>query len=350
MRFDVMLTAAHKPGMSQADVYAYTDQMAGWAQDYGYCGVWLLEHHFTGYGTCPSAITYGSYLLGRYPRLRVGSAITVVPLDHPVGLAEKVSLLDHLSGGRFDFGVGRGTYVRDFDAFGADMTQNHKAMIETMDRVRECWTEDAITITSQTGVVSRVEVRPRPVADVPNVYVATGSPDTVDWARGNGYPLLLREGLGDDQKVSLIERYGEAGDETAGHALSCVAALAPTVEQARDRARDHLSWWIAEGANTNGLAERRSELPNYERYFKAVDSGKRANPNDPSPVVNRMLELNPIGTVESCRERLLEVCSKTGIRHFIFGFEANPDGEETREVMATFMTDVLQPVREELGW
>jgi alkanesulfonate monooxygenase SsuD/methylene tetrahydromethanopterin reductase-like flavin-dependent oxidoreductase (luciferase family) len=85
-------------------------------------------------------------------------------------------------------------------------------------------------------------------------------------------------------------------------------------------------------------------LPNYQTYFDAVDAGRKAGAKDPRAVVDRMLSLNLVGTPARCRDRLTEICETTGIRHFIFGFDANAPGPDTRRAMERFRREVIEPV------
>ncbi|MFE1796049.1 LLM class flavin-dependent oxidoreductase [Streptomyces sp. NPDC059517] len=352
MRFDVMLTTAQRPGLEQNEVFTNAVETAGWAEELGYRGIWMLEHHFTRYGLCNSAITMAAYLLGRTRTLRVGSAITIVPLEHPVKLAERVAMIDQLSGGRFDFGVGRGTYVRDFEAFGADMSVNHLTFLQTMKDVLRAWSDEPYTVQGAAGrTLAALPVNPRPLTRPhPPVFVASNSPDTVSWAASHGFPLLLREGLDDAFKRKLVDQYrqarpdaGRAGAEVR-HALNCVAVLDDCDRRARDTAHTHVEWWVAEGAATNGLLSNRHRLPNYRTYFEAVDAGRRAGTGDKGALVDDMLALNLVGSPQRCRARLEEVCETTGVRHVVLGFDANEPGPRTREVMERFMAEVLRPV------
>ena len=89
------------------------------AEDAGLDAVWLAEHHFVPYGVCPSAVTLAALLLGRTRRIRVGTAVSVLPTAHPVALGEQAALLHLTSGGRFTLGVGRGGPWVDLEVFGA---------------------------------------------------------------------------------------------------------------------------------------------------------------------------------------------------------------------------------------
>ncbi|AFU02271.1 LLM class flavin-dependent oxidoreductase [Nocardia brasiliensis] len=351
MRFDIVLSVAQRPGIGQRETFAAATQSAQWAEELGYSGIWLLEHHFTNYSLCTNALNMASFLLGGTERIRVGSAITIVPLEHPIKLAERVAMLDHLSGGRFDFGIGRGTYARDFEAFAVDMTVNHLALVETMDQVVRAWGEEPYVISSMDGTLDAVPVQPKPLTHPhPPVYVASGSPDTVRWAAAHGYPLLIREAMPDNEKRALMSRYRETAgphgqlDAAARHALTCIAVLDDTNDRAADTVREHVGWWVAEGATSNGLLARRHLLPNYRTYFDAVDAGRKAGGRDASGVVEKMIPLNLVGTPQRCRDRLTELYESTGLTHFILAFDANPPGEPTYRAMQRCMDEVLRPV------
>lgn len=351
LRFDVMLTCAQPPGTSESEVFADCVEASVAAEELGYSGVWLIEHHFTRYGLCASAITLAGYLLGRTSRIRVGSAVTVLPLEHPIRMAERVAMLDILSGGRFDFGIGRGAYVRDFDVFDEDITTNHTALREKMDQVFQAWKPEPYPIRDHGDGVRAVPVNPSPVSEPhPPVFLASGDPETVEWAARNGIGLLIREGLPDEQKIEQLRMYDKhlvGSAEGPGHALTTVAVLDDGDGSATSYAARHLSWWVKEGATDNGLLANRDRIPNYDRFFQDVDSGRRVSAqklqDSSAAVVRRTVDLNLIGTPRQCRQRLEELIETTGLRHVILGFEANPR-EARREQMARFMAEVIAPV------
>jgi alkanesulfonate monooxygenase SsuD/methylene tetrahydromethanopterin reductase-like flavin-dependent oxidoreductase (luciferase family) len=108
VQLDLFLLAAQPPGWSQAEALAHALGLATAAEDAGLDGVWIAEHHFISYGVCPSAVAFAAHVLGRTRRVAVGTAVAILANRHPVALAEEAALLDHLSGGRFRLGVGRG--------------------------------------------------------------------------------------------------------------------------------------------------------------------------------------------------------------------------------------------------
>ena len=87
----------------------------------GFDAVWLAEHHFTTFSVCPSVHMLGTLAAARTKRLRIGTAVSLAALYHPLRLAEEVALLDMLSGGRVNWGAGRGFAPTEFNAFGVPM-------------------------------------------------------------------------------------------------------------------------------------------------------------------------------------------------------------------------------------
>ena len=101
MRVGTFVLAAQFPGQGHGEALHRAIRSAEVAEEAGLDSVWLAEHHFVPYGTCPSAITLAALLRGRTSRLRVGTAVSVLPTVHPVALGEQAALLHVTSGGRF---------------------------------------------------------------------------------------------------------------------------------------------------------------------------------------------------------------------------------------------------------
>ena len=90
----------------------------------GYDAVWLAEHHFSGYSVCPSVHIMATHAAAKTKRMRIGTAVSLAPFYHPLRLAEEIALVDHLSGGRVNWGAGRGFSRAEFDAFGVPVAES----------------------------------------------------------------------------------------------------------------------------------------------------------------------------------------------------------------------------------
>ena len=109
----------------------------------GYDAVWLAEHHFSSFSVCPSVHMMGTMAAARTKRLRIGTAVSLAPFYNPLRLAEEVALLDVLSGGRVNWGAGRGFERSEFAAFGIPGEESAARFHEAVDIVLKAWTQPA---------------------------------------------------------------------------------------------------------------------------------------------------------------------------------------------------------------
>src|SRR3954467_10532893 len=129
----------------------------------GFDAVWLAEHHFTTYSVCPSVHMMGVMAAARTKRLRIGTAVSLAPFYNPLRLAEEVALLDVLSGGRVNWGAGRGFERSEFKAFGIPGDESASRFHEAVDIVLNAWTNQRLTYQGKYFQYDGVEVLPKPV-------------------------------------------------------------------------------------------------------------------------------------------------------------------------------------------
>jgi len=158
----------------------------------GYDAVWLAEHHFSTYSVCPSIHMMGTHIAARTERLRIGTAVSLAPFYHPLRLAEEVALLDLLSGGRVNWGAGRGFDATEYRVFGVEREESYPRFRETVDVVMKAWSDERLTHHGEFFHFDDVEVLPKPVQDPhPPVWLASTSPDAVVWSARNGFTILM---------------------------------------------------------------------------------------------------------------------------------------------------------------
>jgi alkanal monooxygenase alpha chain len=346
----IFLTTAQMPGTPESEVFSRALHYASEAEALGYEQAWILEHHFTAYGLCPSAIVLASHLLGRTHHLEVGTAISIIALDHPVRIAEQVAMLDHLSGGRFLLGIGRGMFTKDFDVFGVDMSKTLDIVKEWVDVFEHAWDGLPFSYEGQFVQFPEINVRPTPSTALrPPVHVVCTSADTISWAARLGLPMILNYRIEDDQKVQQLQAYAAEAEEhghdpaSIHHALSMVAAVADSQKEAETLIRPGLEWWIDQGLHDSGLLAR--YMPNYSRYYNELGQVSAERSSLARDLADVIFRLNPIGTPEHCGARLEEIVSKTGIENFILGFEGPLSEAATIESMSRFASEVLPDVR-----
>jgi alkanal monooxygenase alpha chain len=352
MKFSAVLTCAQLEGQTHEETIARTERLALAAEEAGFNGVFLLEHHFTPYSLCPSPLTWAAYLLGKTSRLRVGTAVCVLPLYHPVRFAEEAALVDQMSRGRLDIGLSRGGGELDFKVFGVDVKKNQLMMQEWLDIVERSWSGEVFEWNSELIKLPPIRVNPQPVnRRRPPLFLACQSPNSVEFAAKRAMSMMLSYWLDRENLVSQIELYDQLAEANgldpskAEHIATCVAFPAKTKQEALDAVRPHLTWWRREAQNIFFSLDKLRSLGNYghqvREWEREIARGAAAADGQmEQSSVDRLLSLNPVGPVSECVDKLSTIARQTKINHFMCGFEGPADTERVIDAMWKFAKDV----------
>ena len=217
----------------------------------GFDAVWLAEHHFTTFSVCPSVHMLGTLAAARTQRLRIGTAVSLAALYHPLRLAEEVALLDMLSGGRVNWGAGRGFAPSEFNAFGVPPAESAERFREAVEIVLAAWTQERLSYRGAHFQFENIEVLPKPLQRPhPPVWMAATSEPAIDWAAGRGFSILMDPHatiaeLGAKRR-HYAERLAQAGFSDAGRdiPMARLIALAPTAAEAETVALRGAQWLV----------------------------------------------------------------------------------------------------------
>jgi alkanesulfonate monooxygenase SsuD/methylene tetrahydromethanopterin reductase-like flavin-dependent oxidoreductase (luciferase family) len=222
-------------------------EQAELAEALGYHALWVSEIHFQpAFSLLAAPYVVLGAIAARTLRLRLGVAVNILPVHHPVALAEQAATLDVLSHGRVDFIVGRGhQHSRVYEGFSAEGRRSQAVMEESLAVIRAAWTRDVLEFHGTYYDVPEVVVNPKPVQRPhPPVYAAATSPESVDAAARQGLNLCQAAHLvSRAQLVRDIATWREGlvrhGHDPAQHelTLSIPVHVAPTTAQAQDQAR-----------------------------------------------------------------------------------------------------------------
>ena len=158
------------------DVYARALERIEIMDRGGFDAVWLAEHHFTTFSVCPSVHMLGTLAAARTKRLRIGTAVSLAALYHPLRLAEEVALLDMLSGGRVNWGAGRGFAHSEFNAFGVPPEESAERFREAVEIVLQAWTQERFSFQGTHFNFDDIEVLPKPLQQPhPPIWMAATS-------------------------------------------------------------------------------------------------------------------------------------------------------------------------------
>ena len=256
------------------------------AETAGFDGIWLTEHNFTGESVYCDPIPFASVVAARTSRIRIGFAVLQLALRHPIRLAIELALLDNLSGGRVDVGVGHGTNYNEYEfmGYGLRSDDSRERMEETLEVMIRAWTETPFAHHGKYYDLSLPELRPRPrQRPYPPIWRAVSSGNSVRECGRLG-ALLLTARLPLARAAERLALYGaglaESGlDDRAQRSLREQAALWRFVYVAESQAQ-------AEDELAVALVETRRHMVHARAVHNPADfhvPEVRVNPwNDPA--------------------------------------------------------------------
>lgn len=274
----------------QSRIFAEAVEQIQYAEELGFASVWLAEHHFTRFGICPLALPFAHYVAAKTNVIRIGTGVSVLTFQNPVFLAEEAAMLDVLSNGRLDFGVGRGQVVYEYGNLNIDYESRTQRFMEIVDIILGLWSTPGFTYHGEYYQVTDMTIAPTPMQKPhPPMYLAVSkTPASVDVAIERGLPVMTGANTPDDDVLGIRRVYEErctaAGVPPSLEEMPFfrLAYVAENAKQAREDPRKALTWV----RDLNGLRRtlkggseiymdlehwrntRREEPPSYESQLK----------------------------------------------------------------------------------
>jgi natural product biosynthesis luciferase-like monooxygenase protein len=206
---------------SQSPVQRYRDTLdqAIYAEALGFESVWPVEQHFNpNLSILPSPLLMLAALAERTRTLRLGIAIVLLPLSHPIRVAEEIATLDVLSNGRVEFGIGRGSIPTHFTGFGLNQAESRERMLESLEIILQAWTSERLSFQGRFYQINDLSIVPKPVQQPhPPIRVAANSVDTFELMGQLGYPIFVAAQVNPFHKIrEYLPLYRQAR-KAAGH-------------------------------------------------------------------------------------------------------------------------------------
>ena len=178
---------------SPAKRYADIISQGQYADELGFDTVWLAEVHFNPrFSVLPAPLLPGSAIAQTTKRVKIATAVNLMPLHHPVRLAEEFATLDVISQGRAILGTGRGAMLQQYAGYGVDVDEGRERFLEGLDLVLKAWTEEELNYEGKYYQVAGVRVVPKPYQQPhPPVYIASNSVDTFPMVGELGENILI---------------------------------------------------------------------------------------------------------------------------------------------------------------
>ena len=219
-------------------------------EELGFDSGWLAEHHFSRYGLGSASLLLLANIAARTKKLRLGTAVIIPPLHHPVRLAEDTATLDLISGGRLDAGFGRGTAGYEYTGYKVDISESQLRFQESVQIIEGLWTTSGFTFEGQHYQVENANLVPPPVQKPhPPMYIAaTRTRETQDFAAASGHSgiigVVLDTADGLDLCYQLAEGAREAGKpmDIGGIPFFRYFYVGETEARARNDSEAALNW------------------------------------------------------------------------------------------------------------
>ena len=244
------------PGRTQKEAFAEAFEQIDAAERWGLDTMWLAELHFDPQRSVLSApLSIAAAVGARTERIKIGIAVQVLPLCHPLRLAEEAATVDHISGGRLIFGVGRSGLPRTYEDYGVSYAESRDRFTEVLDIVELAWSRPNFSYEGKYYSFKNITVAPKPLQKpLPPIRIAAASPDTYPAVGERGLPIFINARYGSfSEFVPEIRRYREAY-AAAGHPgrgqvyLRVPTYVAETEAQARAEAEESLMHFYREQA------------------------------------------------------------------------------------------------------
>jgi alkanesulfonate monooxygenase SsuD/methylene tetrahydromethanopterin reductase-like flavin-dependent oxidoreductase (luciferase family) len=177
---------------SQAQAFAQSFAQIGAAESWGLDVVWLAEIHMNPTRSLLSApLTVASAIAARTHRIKLGTAVQILPLGHPLRLAEETATIDQISGGRLIFGVGRSAFPRAYNAYGISYEESQDRFAESLDIIKTAWTQPVASYRGRYHSFDNFTLVPRPLQQPhPEIRIAASQHETYATIGELGYPLF----------------------------------------------------------------------------------------------------------------------------------------------------------------
>ena len=321
MKFGQLHLFENPLGRSEKEIVDEQFDIMVRAEEFGFDSVWPAEHHFSEYGYCASPAVTLAALASRTQRIRLGTGVVVLPLNHPVRVAEEYAMLDLLSGGRVDLGVGRGYQPHEFAGYGVDQASSRDIFRESVEIIQKAWTAERFDYDGAFYRCHDLSVRPKPLQQPhPPIWMASLSPQTFQMCGEYGFNLMCAPVFGFDvnRGAAQIEEYREAlgahGRDPKQYEVAalCMTYVAETTEQALEDFREAVMWYFRTFAKYIAPPQGQPAVKTYEMYTAARDWLQ-------SLEWDKVVESGAVvcGSPDQVAERIAQIHDLCGITHYL---------------------------------
>jgi alkanesulfonate monooxygenase SsuD/methylene tetrahydromethanopterin reductase-like flavin-dependent oxidoreductase (luciferase family) len=351
MKFGLFYLFSDFGNISQGQLFNEVLEEIEYGEELGFDSVWLPEHHFAVYGMLGNPLTLAAAISQRTHRMQIGTAVMVLPFQHPLRLAEDAALVDVLSGGRLLLGLGRGYQPPEFQGFGVRQEDSRDMFRESFEILKRALAGEKFTYQGRFWkILESTEIFPKPIQRPhPPFFFAAISPATYELAAREGVSLLRSPQFSDLGTVAeaykgyraMMKQYGHDPDKIE-QPLSVRTFVAPTDEEAMAET-EHVVWFYHLLATLlPGASGRPRPSSGYENY-----------PRDPATLSTVTAEdVWERGTCFGSPQRVTELMKRymreTGTTYFMTQMRCGGlEHKKALRSMELFAKHVMPALREE---
>jgi alkanesulfonate monooxygenase SsuD/methylene tetrahydromethanopterin reductase-like flavin-dependent oxidoreductase (luciferase family) len=311
MKFGAHYLPTYRPDLDGpvAEFYRRMFEQIEELEKLGFDRVWVTEHHFGDYGgSLPHPPTFLAAVACKTSRIRLGVAVSVLPLHRPLDLAESYAMADVISNGRIDFGIGKGSEPVEYRRFGASQAEATQRMKEGTEIIRQAWSNDPVNFHGEFFSYDNVRILPKPVQQPhPPIWVgATRNEDTFRWAGENGFNLMtipfVHPTMDSVRELVKIYREAFAGSRPGFAASEILGKFHIYLSDSFDRA----------------MREATPYMENYHAAHASVDPGRKLSHHDLASDMARGFII--VGDPERCIDTIRRWHEAVGLTTFSFTF------------------------------
>jgi alkanesulfonate monooxygenase SsuD/methylene tetrahydromethanopterin reductase-like flavin-dependent oxidoreductase (luciferase family) len=264
-------------------VYDEEVALAEHADAVGLDSIWPVEHHFEDYSFCPDNVVFLAHMAARTSHIKLATGAVIMPWNDPLRVAEKIALLDQLSGGRVLLGMGRGLARREYDGFGISMDESRERFDESAAMVIEALATGYMENDSGYYPQQRVPIRPAPTRPFEDrTYCIAMSDDSAMSAANLGGRMVCFSQTPWEKQALRVDAYRERFRTSHGREphvpVTCdFTFVDPDASRAEDMVREHMVGYLTSVLGHYELAgDHFKNTAGYESYGRAVDAVRAA--------------------------------------------------------------------------